>query len=71
MLFNNRSLRYKRIVGYKALHVVKSVKHIGQVKAALKYVDLARVIINDDLWCDDLQQHLKSKYDIERVNHDQ
>ena len=64
MLFDTYSC-YEKRVEQRVLKVVQSVNHINHVKPALKYIDLARPIIKDNDWCNDLSNHLKSKYGLE------
>ena len=46
----------------KLMRVVSSVKHKGQLQAALNYIELMREHVKDNVLCDDLSNHLTSKY---------
>lgn len=46
----------------KLMRVVSSVKHEGQLQAALKYIERVREYVKDNVLCDDLSNHLINKY---------
>ena len=51
----------------KLLRVVSSIEKEAQAKTALKYIELMRKHVNDNMLCDDLSSHLVNKFGRENM----